>query len=111
MNNRWIVLLSLLCLSTVFADGVDPTRPPDFTSANPESNLVGGVWELGAIFISPQKKIAVINGQSVKVGDRIQGATVFSIEPNVVQLDGSSGRISLILLEKIWTQRNSSKKE
>ena len=102
MNKLWILFASLLCLSSVYAEAVDPTRPPEFAySSQFNEQSINTVWELSAIFISPRKKVALINGQTVKEGDQIMGAAVLSIEPNVVQLEGSGGRITWLLWEKI----------
>ena len=76
---------------------VDPTRPPDPSEHAQEST---GSWELTGIIISSTRRLAVINGKTVRVGDILQGGNkVTSIETNTVQLDGPGGKIILNLLE------------
>lgn len=101
MNKYAFLLIGFFLLLQANAEGADPTRPPNFNVGQESARVINNVWELEAIFISSQKKIAIINGQTVQEGDPIMGAIVYSIEPNVVQLDGSSGRITLFLLENL----------
>lgn len=100
MKKILILLLQLFWVSSALSQGVDPTRPPTYTETQGEEEHPIAVFELDAILISKDKSVAVINGQTVKQGDEIEGAKVISIQPNVVQLDTSGGKITLILLNK-----------
>jgi hypothetical protein len=65
----------------------DPTRPADYKTADAEqTDLV-----LGAILIAPQRRIAVINDQTVKVGDYVAGYQVVAIENAAVDLQRAPG--------------------
>lgn len=65
----------------------DPTRPPaDPTLSRPAENHAAEHWQLSSILISPQRRIAVINGRSLQVGQSLAGARVLSIEADQVVL-------------------------
>jgi hypothetical protein len=83
------IMINLLP-ATGFADLIDPTKPPDLTQA-------GGLL-LSAIMISPDHKLAVINGTIVHEGDTINGMKVTSIDPNSVDLVSSQEKLTLVLL-------------
>lgn len=73
----------------------DPTRPADYVGeegANP--------WELNAVFISSERRVAVINGISVTVGDMINGEKVMSINPDSVTVGNGNDIITLYLVDK-----------
>jgi len=65
----------------------DPTLPPNVATivANKAAEEDTG-WKLSSILISSQRSIAIINGQSVKVGDTLAGARVQSINETIVKL-------------------------
>lgn len=54
--------------------------------AEPEPPLV-----VASILHSPQRRLAIVNGQIVREGDRIGGATVRAIEPRAVVLETAGG--------------------
>lgn len=54
-------------------------------------------YAVDTIVVSPERRIAVINGQSVKVGDRVDGAKVMRIDPDAVTLDRNGSRITVSL--------------
>lgn len=81
-----------------FAEFHDPTRPyilQDKGMINNHNPLV-----LTAIYIAPDRRIAVINSTLLKEGDQIQGARVATIEPNYVILDNSGEKMVLYLVEQ-----------
>lgn len=90
----------------------DPTRPPQrfveplASGADAEKN-----WQLGSILISPQRRVAVINGQPLSVGDRVDGAQVLAVEPGQVRLRRGSREFVLKLLSKRPTVTAVGEKE
>lgn len=87
-----------------------------FLTPKEESTLKGGVLEveeredeeeqkanilsnlkLEAIFYSPNRKTAIINGQIVKPGDRILGCEILNITPDSVDLEIERQRCTLPL--------------
>lgn len=74
----------------------DPTRHPDAPVITTEATADAG-WTLQATRISGNDRSAIINGQSVRVGERIGGARVLSIEHGHVQLDIAGQRRTLAM--------------
>lgn len=64
----------------------DPTRPPGYPLPSSKGGASGPVWHVSAIRIAAKSKSAIINGRSVAVGNRVNGATVINIEPTEVRL-------------------------
>ena len=67
----------------------DPMRPPAF--AAPAGSLTGeqasdGVPVLQSTLLSNGRRIAMIDGKPMKVGDRIGSARIISIDPGAVTL-------------------------
>jgi hypothetical protein len=60
--------------------------------------VVADHWQLGSILIGPQRRVAVINGRPLSVGDQIGAAKVMAIEPGQVHLRRGSRTIVLELL-------------
>ena len=97
------LLVLLLCwVSTGYAMK-DPTQPPTATST---SNYVKGKkskgprWILHSTLVSSDRRTAVINNRVVSQGDRINGATVVSIQPSSVRLREKGREVTLMMLTK-----------
>src|SRR6185437_9652056 len=84
----FFVLVGLLSLGA-YAELHDPTRPPDDIAG--DSTLMT-TWQLNATIIAPNRKIAIINGQSIKIGEKIINNQLIDIKPNSVQLENANGR-------------------
>jgi MSHA biogenesis protein MshK len=101
MLKNIILLLGVIAigwsLSLSAATLRDPTKPEDLVI---EGSKNSDELQLNAIIISPERQIAIINNQILHVGDQINNAKVISIIPNTVQLEGSSGKITLFLLNQ-----------
>ena len=52
---------------------------------------------LQSILIAPERRVAVINRQTVSEGDSVDGATVTSIETYEVHLEGEDGSFIISL--------------
>jgi MSHA biogenesis protein MshK len=95
------LVLSLLSAPVVRAQEpalADPTRPPDAFDAVPlEPDVEPGDAAplVTSILVSPERQIAVIDGQRVEPGDSFEGARVVAITPRGVRLDGPDGDIVL----------------
>lgn len=74
----------------------DPTRHPDAPVIATEATADVG-WTLQATRISGNHRNAIINGQNVRIGERIGGARVLSIEHGHVQLDIAGQRRTLTM--------------
>jgi len=95
-----LLLMSLTAAVHAQATQHDPTRPP--TQAEIEAWFGNGgdaqeaaPFRLQAILLSPQRRIAIIDGQRLRVGERLDNAQIRTIEPGRVVLDREGERIEL----------------
>jgi MSHA biogenesis protein MshK len=92
----------------------DPTRPPGAAAmASPDAPQATEL-QLQTILLSPQRKLAVINGQTVKIGERVGDATLVTIsETGVVLKRGEETQTVRLLpgLERKPAGRNKKKQE
>jgi len=78
----------------------DPTSPYRAAPA-PSARAPAAIrFELTAVLISPQRRIAVINGRLYREGDAINGATLTVIEPGLVRLQRGSESLEVRLTRK-----------
>ena len=69
-------------------DGRDPffPEPPGRLEPTPDPLPQVHQFQLAAVWVQPGRRLAVINGQVVRPGDRIGGCTLERCEPNAVWL-------------------------
>jgi MSHA biogenesis protein MshK len=77
----------------------DPMRPPAATSVSPQETAGGEAApsRLQSVLISSSRRIAVIDGRAVKIGERVGDATVVAIAPSGVTLQRGDARETLKL--------------
>lgn len=80
-------------------DLADPTRPPDYrkpvvTRSAPSLPAM----ELTSIMISPERRVAIIDGHSLRQGATHRGLRIVAIESDRVRLEGAAGNVTLKLL-------------
>lgn len=81
----YVLTLTCLIVGAVAADAPsDPMRPDVTHHAHATPNAPH--WYLSSTLISPQRRLAVVNGRSVSIGDRVDGARVLAILPYAVRL-------------------------
>lgn len=102
MSERRTKCIGLLLLAAASAAPAqtldDPTRPDHLEPERQAAAAPASPWALSSIVFSDERKLAVINGQIVKVGDRIAGATVLEILPYAVRLQiGNETRTAQLL--------------
>lgn len=96
------------CLMIVFAllsdmayaessTGRDPTRPSNYTEVDGDNISQTESYNLQSIMINETRRVALINGRYVKVGDEVGNAKVVAIEKNKVVLS-VSGQTKIIKL-------------
>ena len=102
----------LIFLSMAMPSGAqalsDPTRPPIPTGAPvaaPRAGASGPV--LQSILLSPLRRLALIDGRMVKVGDRVGSAEVVAIDFDSVRLRRGDSISVMKLLPDV--QKNSPK--
>jgi hypothetical protein len=93
-------LLLLLCLQSAYAELHDPTRPAKYVDNQTAGSIDTSTLELGLTLVSPDRKVVVINGLSLQMGDAIGGEHIVAIESNCVRLIGPGGNITLFLVDK-----------
>ncbi|NNG14105.1 MAG: MSHA biogenesis protein MshK, partial [Gammaproteobacteria bacterium] len=65
-------LLLGLVMPLVAAALEDPTRPPDFVgAANGAKQTQVPTWQVNSILISKDRRVAVVNGKTVRQGDQV----------------------------------------
>ena len=79
----------------------DPTRPAVGAGATSGETYAPGALVLEATLVSPGRKSAVINGQSVGVGARIGDAQVVDIKPYEVIVKSGGRETSLRLMPRL----------
>lgn len=93
----------LLVLAAGFAAALragslpDPTRP-DYLAGPARAVVSTPGWRVTAIIISPNRRLAEINGRTVETGDRVGGARVLEINAYSVKLAGPHGMFSAYLV-------------
>jgi len=90
---------------------VDPTRPPASVSpGDVHSPAAQAGPVLQSILISPVRTVAIISGQTVRVGDRIGDAQVAKITENEVILRSGKGLQTLKLFPSVEKRANHVRK-
>ena len=92
MRSRYSILVvsGVLLFGPIPTDGAellrDPTRP---YTGTPVAGMPArdSSFRVTAIFISENRRVAIINGQRVSEGDRVDGATVVEILANSLRLN------------------------
>ena len=85
----------------------DPTRPPAEISASPA--LVGQAAVdsgLQSVIISPVRRAAIINGQTVELGAKHGDAKLVEVSESRVVLQGAQGRQVLQLFPGVELKKN-----
>jgi len=92
-----VLLLLALGLPTVcLADEIlrDPTRP---YSPKARELAARPVFTLNAVIVSAERRVAIVNGRRVGVGDSVDGAMVIAIEKTQLVLEQDGKRITVAL--------------
>ena len=99
---RMVVTSALTLAGVVLAAGAslleleDPTRPPTgVVSSRPATRAAG--LQLQSVLVSDQRRVAMIDGQRVQVGDLVGEARVLEIGLSGVRLRRPDGEIVLTL--------------
>ena len=79
---------------SVHAELADPMRPGGYEGGATAS---GPRWVLQSTLVSDTRRLAVVNGDIVRIGDRIGGARVLSIHYGEIWLERNGRRFRLSL--------------
>jgi len=109
------IFLTLLTSQCLAADQIaDPTMPANYKQAisnNSSQQTLSTIpyeWVLNSTLISPEYKLAIINGKHLKVGETINGAIVKRISYQQVILNYQKKDITLSLQRSFISQIKDS---
>ena len=77
---RTLLAVLLLAAAPAGADLADPMRPSYALPADTQGAAPVSALAVSAVFISGERRVAVVNGQRVRVGETVGGAVVSRIE-------------------------------
>ncbi len=109
--------LALLLMCAVFPVAsaqalTDPTKPPTEISAAPTGQAVAPKDSgLQSIIISPIRRAAIINGQTVELGAKYGDARLVGVSESGVVLEGLQGRQVLALFPGVEIKMKEPSKE
>ncbi|MDH5327245.1 MAG: hypothetical protein OEZ68_05590 [Gammaproteobacteria bacterium] len=104
-KTRHSLLLVILLFTHSAATVADPTRPlyskgaKQKRAAIPAPITPASRFDLSAVLVSGQRTVAVVNGQILLPGDRVDGAVVAKIDPGSVTLEHNGRTLVLRLRE------------
>ena len=88
----------------------DPTRPTALNEVvSTKVGDSGPRWRLQSTRVSAERRVAVINGKTLRVGDVVDGATLVDIRSNGVSLHFGRGRVELPLVPQTAQIRKGEK--
>jgi len=93
----WLVATCLAAVHSAAAAADDPMRPSYRRPAGGGGATQTGGPRLQAVFGDTQARVAIVNGQVLTVGSRIDGLTVTSIGAHSVELRQGARSVSLSL--------------
>jgi MSHA biogenesis protein MshK len=98
-------------VSAAMQDMPDPMRPPAALGASRDTaaGAASGGPVLQSVLISPLRKIAIVDGQTVAVGDKVGDAKVVHISEGEVTLQSGTGVSTLKLFPNIEKQVSSAR--
>jgi MSHA biogenesis protein MshK len=108
---RRAILLGLSAASLAHAAPfADPTRPPSAFSDDGAAATAPGGPRLESVLIAPDRRLAVINGQEVRVGGKYGEGQVVRITESEVVIRSAQGTETLRLLPEVQKRHAPSAK-
>lgn len=106
-RNGWL-LLSLSAIPAICSaqDLVDPTKPPAELSLRP-GEVFPEPNELSSIIISPIRRAAIINGQTVELGAKVDDVRLIEVNERGVVLQGAKGLQVLTLFPNVQINKKA----
>jgi len=108
--------LAAVLASTAFSQDAppDPMRPPTQTEIDAwfgrgSAPQERAPFSLQAVLLGPRRRIAIVDGTRLRVGERIGDATVDSIEPGRVVMTRGGERIELHIDTHLTHHNNESR--
>ncbi len=110
MARRLTFFLAPALLAAVGASAApfaDPTRPPGAAEEAGDGASRSGL-RLESVLLSPQRKLAVISGQEVRLGERLGDGRVVRITPTEVAIQ-RGGEVEVLKLFPDYQKRPEAK--
>ncbi len=95
------IFLLLAAIEAHAGPDADPTRPPSVAvdGSRIDANGTASPLELQAVFYAEGRRVAIIDGERLRNGDRVRSARVARIERDRVVLVRDGERIELVLVD------------
>lgn len=100
-----LLLAGPACAAGAPLEGADPMRPPGAPAAGTSR---APSWTLSSTLVGDGRRLAVVNGRLVGVGDRVDGARVIDIDPRRVRLAVDGRAFDVPLQHGRWKQRTGA---
>lgn len=91
------LVIALAAHGAVAADLPDPTRPAITTTGPDAASMAASDLVLQSVLVSPERSVAVISGQVVPLGGRVDGWRLVRLTEARAWLRGPEGERSLAL--------------
>lgn len=110
-------LLSSVICPLAAEDFPDPTLPPAGINAASSGQGTAAVASqpvsparrgLQSIIISPERRAAIINGETVVLGEKVGGSKLVEVSESGVVLQGARGRQALALFPGVWLKAKAA---
>lgn len=101
MSRTLLFALLLGCASASAHATVDPTRPPADLLPAVDATAAPAALQLQAILRGAQGSRAVIDGQTLRVGQEHGGVRILAIQPHAVLIERQGQRELLRLVEPV----------
>jgi len=100
--SRLLICVAVLLLVPAAhgAPFADPTRPPDYAPADAAPGVSGGS-RLESVLIAPDRRVAVIGGQQVRLGEKFGDGRVVRITESEVVIRTADGTQTLKLFPEV----------
>ena len=92
LRTAWLLLLGVLPMAAAAEALPDPTRPPGGLFVTDGQNAEPVPSGLQSVIIAPGRRAAIINGQTVELGEKIGDARLVSVTEHEVVLRGKHGK-------------------
>ncbi|MFL6622704.1 MAG: hypothetical protein ACJ8J7_04155 [Sulfurifustaceae bacterium] len=103
-----LAIVLVVVTATVHAGALsDPTQPVGFGARRAAPAPVPAGPVLQSTMVSPDRKVAVISGKTVKVGDTFDGAVVTDIKPYEVRMTRGGRETTLRMLPKLVKEKGT----
>lgn len=101
----YLIVATLFSMHVIAEELLDPTRPPDSLSAPVITPASGAIaiqpLRLQSIIISKNRRVAIIDGEAVELGENYGDAKLIEVNEGSVILQGAQGRQVMTLFPDV----------